>query len=226
VISGSVEEANQLLRLAIEVNPANLEAHVSLGEGLEKLGQTEEAARMFERALAIDGDDLRARVDLARVRLDAGDVEGGRKLLEVALALAPGNPQVEQQMARVHVARGEWREAADQLGAALQGRPEWPLAESDLAWVLAVSSDPDVKNAVEALKLAKKSWAAGNQQRPNFLDALAAAYAANGSFSNAVKAANDALAVAGATKQTALAARIAQRLAAYREGRMDTSSPR
>jgi protein O-mannosyl-transferase len=226
VLTGSVEEANQLLRLAIEVNPANLEAHVSLGEGLEKLGQTEEAARMFERALALDPDDLRARVDLARVRLDAGDLEGGRKLLEVAQAAAPSNPQVQQQMARVHVARGEWREAADQLGAALQGRPEWPLAESDLAWVLAVASDPDVKNAGEALKLAKRAWAAGNQQRPNFLDALAAAYAANGGFDNAVKLANDAIAVARATNQTALAARITQRRAAYREGRMDTSIPR
>lgn len=233
VLAGSVDEGNKLLRTAIEVNPKNVEAHVSLGEGLEKLGQIEEATRMFERALALDADDLRARVDLARVRIDAASVyaeasdtanlDEARKLLEVALAMAPGNPQAEQQMARIDVARGDWRRAAERLGGVLQARPDWPLAESDLAWVLAVASDPDVKNPSEALKLAQKSWSAGNQQRPNFLDALAAAFAANGSFENAAKAANDALVSATALKQSALAARIARRLAAYREGRMDTS---
>jgi len=72
--------------------------------------------------------------------------------------------------------------------------PASPPAALELAWRLAISSDESVRSPPEALRLAQD--AASGSREPKALVVLAAAYAANGSFDEAVESVDRALAEA------------------------------
>jgi tetratricopeptide (TPR) repeat protein len=60
------------------------------------------------------------------------------------------------------------------------------LTTNNLAWLYAIAKHPDVANPKEALLLAQKA-VKDSPKNTNFLDTLAAAYAANKDFTSAVK---------------------------------------
>jgi TPR repeat protein len=70
-----------------------------------------------------------------------------------------------------------------------------PKAFNNLAWILATSDDPAIRNGPSALSLAKKGVAATERKNPSALDTLAAAYAASGEFEKAVNAELEAIAL-------------------------------
>jgi TPR repeat protein len=66
-------------------------------------------------------------------------------------------------------------------------------ALNDIAWLYATSKDPAIRNKTLALEYAKKSAAAPSGKEPEALDTLAAAYACNENFDEAVKYEKQAL---------------------------------
>ena len=101
-------------------------------------------------------------------------------------------------LARQHA---EWLELAGDLPRAVRRyrrvmelSPASPPAALELAWLLAISTDEDVRNPPEALRLAQD--ATSGYLEPKSLVVLAAAYAANGSFDEAVESVDRALAEA------------------------------
>ena len=58
---------------------------------------------------------------------------------------------------------------------------------NNLAWLLATSSDEQVRDPDRSFEIATKLVAATNQKNPDTLDTLAAALAAKGKFKEAIK---------------------------------------
>jgi hypothetical protein len=67
------------------------------------------------------------------------------------------------------------------------------LARNNLAWFLATSPDPNMRNPSEAIRIAEKLSSETNYNNPALLDTLGAAYASAGRFAEAIEIAQKAL---------------------------------
>ncbi|MBC8012162.1 MAG: hypothetical protein H7067_18920, partial [Burkholderiales bacterium] len=90
---------------------------------------------------------------------------------------------------------------------------------TDLAWLLAVSADPAVRDGAEALRLAGALGAAGQAMDLRSVDALAAAYAETGDFAEARAIVAKALAIAEHEGDAAAIEEFEERSERYRQGR-------
>ena len=106
------QEAEQVLRRTLELDPRNAMAHDLLGNLLSEFGRFDEARECFERAIAIAPLLAGCYYDLVRCRrvTSNDNDEGLRQRMEAALAM-PGLDAA--QRLRVHLAIGK---AADDLG--------------------------------------------------------------------------------------------------------------
>ena len=103
-------------------------------------------------------------------------------------------------MASAYAQAGRAREAVAELDALLRARPDSPALEVALAWLLATADDAQVRDGARALQLAEDADRRTNHDDPDVLNALAAAYAETGRFSEAVDTAERALAAARADR--------------------------
>ena len=78
--------------------------------------------------------------------------------------------------------------------AAETGEPD--LLNS-LAWLLATSASPNVRDGKGAIAYSERAVAATNHKDDGYLDTLAAAYAEAGRFAQAIVAQQEAIAIAG-----------------------------
>ena len=62
-----------------------------------------------------------------------------------------------------------------------------------LAWPLATSPDPKLRDGPRAVALAEKAVAGTDRKKPMILDTLAAAYAEAGQFTNAIRVQEEAI---------------------------------
>ena len=95
---------------------------------------------------------------------------------------------------------------------------------NNLAWLLANSTNPSVRDASRAVRLAEEACKVTTFKEPALLDTLAAAYAAAGRFDEAVNTAETALKLAE-KHDPSLAERIGERLAGYEKQRDRQEDP-
>jgi hypothetical protein len=93
-------------------------------------------------------------------------------------------------------------------------------AQSNLAWLLATSSDASLRNGSEAVLLAEQadSESSRSENRPIVLRILAAAYAESGRFAEAKKIAQQALQEAEIQGNSALSKALRDEIALYELG--------
>jgi len=101
----------------------------------------------------------------------------------------------------------------------LELKPAWTVVMNNLAWRLAIFPDAEFFDPQEAVRLAEQACRRTRHREPNFLDTLAAAYAAAGEFEQAVATAEEALALAIERRDDGLAQGIQDHLRLYRAGR-------
>jgi hypothetical protein len=70
------------------------------------------------------------------------------------------------------------------------------LARNNLAWALATSPDPNMRNPAEAIRIAQQLSGETNYNNPAVLDTLGAAYASAGRFADAIEITHKALSLA------------------------------
>jgi hypothetical protein len=110
-------------------------------------------------------------------------------------------------------------QAAACFEEALTLRPGWSPAVEPLAWILATTEDAEIRNPRRALELAEEAVRRGESPSAKALDTLAAAYAATGNFSDAVRTAERALVAVRRSGPADLARGIEARLGDYRAGK-------
>ena len=112
---------------------------------------------------------------------------------------APHDAEVLNNLARTLVGAGEEVEAAALYNRAIAAGPTLPAPRLGLSWIRATSAEAALRDAAEALRLAREAVRLGGDDHPDALDTLAAAYAAAGRFDEAVATARRAAARARAT---------------------------
>jgi tetratricopeptide (TPR) repeat protein len=138
-------------------------------------------------------------------------------LFQHALSVSQNNALVQGALGEALYFRGEVDQALVHFQEAIRLDP--PLGLAGLAWVMATTSNPKFRNGPKAVELAKMANQMTYYKQPELLDALAAAYAEAGNFSDALCVAEQAVELARADGRTDLAREIQQRLALYQQGR-------
>ena len=205
-----------LFQHTLAVTTDNALAHNNLGEALFQQGRLAEAKSHYEAALAISPESAVALCNLGIIVAREGNSAEARRLHEAALQFKPALPQAHYHLAVLDMAEGRSTEAIAQWRSVLQSKPHWADALNNLAWLLATSPDPKLRDGAEAVRLAERACAL-SRPSASFLDTLAASYAEARRFPDAVATVQQALALAETTAATNSLAKFRSRLELYRQ---------
>ena len=150
------DEAREHLVASLQMHPDNAQAHSNLGRVLSLQGKFAEAEPQFQAALRIKPNDAEIRRSYASALAEQGRQEEAVKQLREALRLQPDTEARLQLAALLYQAR-KFREAVAEYRQVLAAKPDQPEALSNLAWLLATSSDATVRDGAEAVRLAEQA---------------------------------------------------------------------
>ena len=209
--AGMFDEAIAEYKQSLRLNPASAPTQYNLGFALSARGRRDEAIAAFQGAAPRSG-------------LRPGSQQPG------APFRSAGRPT--RRSTRRAVRRPDWWERTPISAVAGQPRstaeavrrsPKHLLRDdtvqalAGLAWIYATTSEPSLRNAPEAVRLAERADKATSHQDVTAIDALGAAYAAAGRYEDAPRAAMDGLALASAAGKSAVAAQFRQRVELYQK---------
>jgi len=197
---GKTEEGLEHLHRAIELEPNLAFNHFNIGNVHLRAGQIDAAIASFEKSLAIDPGLLPAHNNLGVLLFQLGRTEEAIRHLTKVLDLSPTPASAHSNLGVVLLKSGRIREAMSHYETALRLNPNETAALSNLAWVLATSPDPALRDGSRALELAKRARAMPGGANPDVAEALAAAQAETGHFTEALEAAEDAIGLATAAR--------------------------
>ena len=133
------------------------------------------------------------------------------------MSINPNDGEAHTALGNALLQKGQLREAIVHYQAALEIEPLSVLPLNNLAWVLSTSDDTEFRNGSRAVELAERAVQLSQGQNPRFIRTLAAAYAADGRFSDASEAAERALSLAREQNNFDLARAIQKDIDLYRD---------
>jgi protein O-mannosyl-transferase len=205
-----------LFEHALSVTPDNPSAHFALATGLEKSGEANRAMVEYRVALAIDPAYGKAHYNLGQHLCNAGNYQAAVQEYEAALRSCPKDIAVRQNLANALHRLGRVREAVAHFEEALNQDPNSTEGLNNLAWLLATSLQPEIRNGPRAVQLAERACALTQYKQAVMIGTLAAAYAEAGRFPEALAAGERAGAVAAAAGDSAAASRNRELIQLYR----------
>jgi tetratricopeptide (TPR) repeat protein len=190
-------DAEALFRGVIEKNPTSWEGRLNVGVELFKKGALDEATFHFQKILELTPNYVpatkRAYVSLGNTFFKRGQWDEAVSYLEKSLKVDPNYAPTHTALGGALHRQGRLSEALKHYEIALQLRPRVASVHSNLAWMLATCSNPFLRDGPRALELAQKADQLSGDANPKVLRSLAAAYAENGRFPEAIEAAGRAL---------------------------------
>jgi tetratricopeptide (TPR) repeat protein len=200
---------------AIAARPDYVQARNNLGVLYEVTGKTDLAIGEYVKVLEIKPLHAASHHNYGRVLLARGQLADAAAHFKLALRTQPENVDALHSLGRAQLALRQPREALQNWHKALSLRPDHVPVMVDL--VRLVSSDSEVQNAGEAVRVAERANKATGNKEPIVLDALASAYAAEGRLDMAARIAERALQRAIAANDDPLIAAMRRRLESYQQ---------
>ncbi len=200
---GEDRKALELLERAVDIRPQNFEALTLLAQALSPMGRADEVIPYVERAIEKQPDNPNlkkllealesAKLPPPRDAEEEGDRAAMRQDTEAAIEAyrraIRENPDRESgygKLARELGRAKRYREAKQVLTQAVQKWPNSPGLTYSLIWLLSTCPDDGVRDGKQALELVRRVNGE-EQENPQLLDIVAAAYAEAGQFEKAVQ---------------------------------------
>jgi tetratricopeptide (TPR) repeat protein len=178
---------------------------------------------LFERAVAVSPDGALPHHHLGLALVNADRVLEARPHLERAITLGADSAEARAGLAVAYEQLGHYPESIEHARAALRLEPGQLYATLHLVRVLASCPDPELRDPAEAVRLGESARARLRAPDADLLEALATAYASAGRSAAALRALEEAMALAelagDAERARALRARLVAQRAAARESR-------
>lgn len=218
------EEALAHFRAAVRAAPENADAHFNLAFALNGIGDYAGAAEHYAEVCRLHPEDAEARSNQALALLCAGQMARAAELYREVLRVRPAAP-AHYYLGLALDSMGRAEEAVVHYREALRLGPDTPLYLNDLAWALATSPKSELRDGIEAVRLARRACELTGGREARFCGTLDAAYAEAGRFT-------DALAMAAQTRELALTAgqpdiarQAEERMVFYRAGKPWRTAP-
>ena len=212
---GRLDEAIAHFRLALDATPGDPETWYNLGVATARKGRWDEAAASYEKALAANPNYVEAYNNLGTALVRQGRTDEAMGRWRKALEVNPDFAQAHFNLANALYSCGRTPEALAHWRAGLRSEPGYVTALNQAAWVLATCPEASVRNGKEALALAGRAAELSGGGDPAVLDTLAAAYAEEGRYPEAVATTRRALDLASQQDRRPLAEALKTRLALY-----------
>jgi Flp pilus assembly protein TadD len=216
---GRLPQAVQEFKKFVTIIPDDPNVLNKLGATLLQEGKLDEGSVWLEKALQIDPNYADAHANLGYALRLQGNLDGALVQLEEAVRLNPELPAPHFHLGHVLARMGRTKQAVAQFEEALRLMPDSAQCMNDLAWFLATAGSADVRDADRATELARRACELTAYKKPDLLDTLAAAYAADGKFSKAIETSEKALELCNLPEQNALKEQISSRLTLYNKDR-------
>lgn len=210
--------------IALGISPNDAEVHYNFGVALLARGQMNAAAQYFERATLAKPDFADAHFNLGVCQAQQRQPTKAARHFERVLEINPNDRLAYENLSVTHLSNGM---PAQAVGVLRRGLTSWPNDRgllTKLAWLLATSGEPNVRDGAEAVRLAEQACSSTEHPDVHCLDVLAAAYARAGQFADAVEAARQAIELAGKTQEINRIERMQRRLDLYLADRAHTST--
>ncbi len=182
-------------------------------------GQTDNAITHFRHALALRDGNAAAHYGLGLALSQQRKTDEAIGHWQRSLELQPDNINARNYLGAALAEIGRTAEAIQQWQQALAFDPDNGNAANNLAWVLATSPDPTLRDGAQAVAYAKRATKVRGGENPLVYRTLAAAYAENRQFAEAISAAEHAKQLAQATGNSALVSELDQCLELFRQQR-------
>jgi len=215
---GQFSNAIELVQQVIQLEPDRPDVFPLLGRLLAEQGRFDRAIAAYEEALRFTPDNPYLHDDLGTLHLGLGQYEPAAEHFLYVLRINPDDADAHGNLGVALMKLGQPQEAIAHFSEVVRLRPEDALALANLAWIRATHINPAIRDGAAAVELAERARRLTDQQRPELLDTLAAAYAEAGRFREAVQTAQKAVAIALATGQQEQAKAIQTRLESYKAG--------
>jgi protein O-mannosyl-transferase len=216
---GKMNEGIDQYRKALEIDSELVKARNNLGSALMKTGKTLEAIEQYRDALRINANDADVHFNLGISLGTQGEAEEAIRCFQKSLDLRPDYTEAHINLGVALYKRGSLRKALSHWHEALRYQPDNVSVLCLTAWTLATAGDATIRDGNEALVLALRAEEITAHKNTIVLDTLAAAYAEAGKFNEAAAAAQEALGMAAAVGDAALADALRGRIARYLSGK-------
>jgi predicted Zn-dependent protease len=149
-------------------------------------GRSAEALEHLTIAANFSPHDPDIQYDLGIFYLLHDQPENAAGHFIAVLNINPFFPQAEYHLAQSLARQHKSSEASPHYREALYQTPYFPEALNELAWILATDPVAANRSGAEAVQLAKRACELTQNRQPAFLATLAAAYAEDGQFAQAI----------------------------------------
>ena len=212
-------DSETLFTHALAVTSNNDVALNNLGIIFLDKGQLDDAISKLQAAIDLRPENAPAHDNLAKALLKKGQVAEAMVHYRKFLELEPANVEARNTLGTALIQQGHVREAIDQWQEVLALQPENGNAASNLAWVFATCTDDSIRDGTRAAQLGEKALRISGGKIPMIYKVLAAAYAENGRFADAVETAQRGAKLATSQGNSPLAAELESNIALYQSGR-------
>ena len=214
-VKGDFEDAIAQYHTALAIAPDNAVFHNNLGTALYAKGAVEEAIAQFRESAKLQPGYADAHYNLGNALLNLGKLDEAIAQYRSTLDINPAHEQAHYNLGVALFMKGDLAAAVAQYQKVLELNPNQVNAQNNLAWLLSTAPDASLRNGAKAVTLAENAnWSSGGGN-PFVLQTLAAAYAEKGSYEPALVTARQALNLAVAQKNDALAATLQQEIQLY-----------
>jgi predicted Zn-dependent protease len=155
------------------------------------------AVGYFQKAMKMQTNDPFYPYNLGNVYSQKGQPDVAIRYWENAVTVAPDFAPAQNALGNAFSSKGQATNAVEHWRSALAAQPDLVSAQVNLAWVFATCMQDPLRNGTNALELAEQANKLTGGEDPIVLKTLAAAWAENGDFSNAITTAQQALQIAG-----------------------------
>jgi tetratricopeptide (TPR) repeat protein len=214
-------QAPQALRIAQSWSLADPDNPQALNQEAQLLAQKNEydtALELYKRAMDLDPDFVVARSNFVQLLVRQGRFEEAIHYLREQLAADPEIREGHSILGLALDVSGRRKEAMEVFESGLEREPNNVKILRELAWVKATAKDGQWRDGAEAERLAKRAVFLAPDD-PDFQQVLAAAYAENRRFDEALETARRALRLAEANGNQGLSNLIRQCIPAYESGK-------
>jgi tetratricopeptide (TPR) repeat protein len=210
-------DSETLFRHALAVTTNNDVAENNLGIVFLGQGKLDEAISLLQSAVDLRPDNSPAHENLAKALLQKGQVADALVHYRKLLDLQPDNMEIHNIVGTVLVQQGRVQEGAEEWQKVLLVEPDNGNAMSNLAWIFATSPDQSIRNGARAVQLAEQAVRLSGGRIAILFRTLAAAYAENGQFSDAIQTAERGIQLANSQGNAGLANELQANITLYQQ---------
>ncbi len=202
-------------RKMLELDPLNLQSAYSVAGIYKYMGRWDDEISLCRKIAADHPKEANAYACAAEGYYHKGDLASAVSAMDKAIGAHPEAAGLYLQRANLEILAGKAKPAQADLKKLAALLPNDPMANNQAAWILSTSSQPEMRDPQAAIAMARKACHLTSWKESQVIDTLAAAYASNGDFSEAVKWERYALKMAGPATPRPAVKGMRDRLALY-----------